>query len=351
VCGNGTVEAGEDCDGGQCCTASCQFADAGSPCGDTGTDCTNQDACNGSGTCIDAGVQPQGTPCGDAGTACVHQDSCDNAGGCTDNGLEPAGTPCPEDGNPCTDSFCTAGGVCGVPNDDPCDDNSECTAGEHCIDGECTGGTPTICPQCESCDPISGGCAPGPRPTPIPPAKPRTGLDCRVPAEGRATMLIRDKAANPGDLWVWKWKKWPDTVTGTFGDPRSTTAYTVCVFEDVDGAVPSLAYQSDVPPGGTCGTGPCWRGIGPSSAPIGFKYQDKPGTNDGIIKIKLKAQDGNPGKILLRGHGDNLPDTTLPFVMPVAVQLQTSTGECWGSIFPAEEVLKNTETLFRARSE
>lgn len=59
VCGNGIVEAGEACDGGQCCTMACAYASEGSACSD-GDACTPSDACDGAGECI-----PGGTTCGD----------------------------------------------------------------------------------------------------------------------------------------------------------------------------------------------------------------------------------------------------------------------------------------------
>jgi hypothetical protein len=380
-CGNGSIESGEACDGGACCTAACQFSGAGSPCGNAGTECTNQDTCDGSGTCVDNGSQPDGaacddgqtsgscdaadactggvcqsnlapagTPCGDTGTDCTNQDTCDSSGGCTDNGVQPEGTPCADDGNACTDDVCNAGGACGVPNSAPCNDADACTAGESCAGGTCGGGSPTICPTCEACEPLSGGCMPGPRPTPIPPAAPRAGLDCRVPATGRATLLLRNKSTDPGDKLVWKWKKWPDTLTGTFGDPLTTDTYTLCVFDGLDTPAAANVYRSDIPAGGTCGTKPCWRPIGSPTAPIGFKYLDKAATADGMVKLKLKSL-GGPAKILLSGKGEHLPDPTTPLTLPVAVQMQTSAGECWGSTFAPSGLLKNDAIDFKARSE
>jgi len=54
-CGNGVIDAGEECDdgntvGGDCCSALCQFEPSGTPCTDDGDLCT-ADRCNGSGTC------------------------------------------------------------------------------------------------------------------------------------------------------------------------------------------------------------------------------------------------------------------------------------------------------------
>lgn len=55
VCGNSTVESGEQCDdggtaAGDCCSASCQFEAENSPCAGDGNACT-QDACDGAGSC------------------------------------------------------------------------------------------------------------------------------------------------------------------------------------------------------------------------------------------------------------------------------------------------------------
>src|SRR5205085_6379394 len=46
LCGNGVINAGEQCDdsnhaNGDCCSSTCQFETAGSPCGSDGNACTN----------------------------------------------------------------------------------------------------------------------------------------------------------------------------------------------------------------------------------------------------------------------------------------------------------------------
>ncbi|MHC5005561.1 MAG: S8 family serine peptidase, partial [Planctomycetota bacterium] len=86
VCGNGSVEAGEDCDdggtaSGDCCSATCSFESAGSACDDG-------DLCNGAETCDGAGSCVSGTPlaCDDA-DACNGAETCNPASGCV------AGTP------------------------------------------------------------------------------------------------------------------------------------------------------------------------------------------------------------------------------------------------------------------
>src|SRR5205085_1470294 len=70
LCGNCQVDQGEPCDGGDCCSATCQFVSGGSPCSD-GNVCTTVDACDGAGTC--AGAAP--VMCGECQT-------CDPVNGC-----------------------------------------------------------------------------------------------------------------------------------------------------------------------------------------------------------------------------------------------------------------------------
>jgi cysteine-rich repeat protein len=57
TCGDGILDAREECDDGNnnpgdCCAADCTFESAGSTCGDpSNTECNNPDSCNGAGTC------------------------------------------------------------------------------------------------------------------------------------------------------------------------------------------------------------------------------------------------------------------------------------------------------------
>ena len=87
VCGNGTVEAGEQCDdsnttNGDCCSSNCLF-EVG-PC-DDGNACTVGDFC-ASGSCL-PGV---GAPNCDDGNVCT-DDSCDPGSGCVN---APNTAPC-----------------------------------------------------------------------------------------------------------------------------------------------------------------------------------------------------------------------------------------------------------------
>ena len=137
VCGNGILDAGEDCDdgnklAGDCCSPTCKFEPLGSPC-TAPTICTNN-ACNGAGVCGSVSLN-DGLACTD-GNVCTVADTC-TGGACL-------GTPknC-VDGNPCTTDLCTppAVGCENINNGILCDDGNPATTGDSCSGGVCMGFT------------------------------------------------------------------------------------------------------------------------------------------------------------------------------------------------------------------
>jgi cysteine-rich repeat protein len=154
-CGDGTADAGEQCDdgnrlSGDCCDQNCQFEPPDSPCED-GNACTANDTCS-AGSCM------AGPPllCSD-GIDCTH-DSCNPPTGCVfapDSGL------C-NDSEVCTDDVCNpATGCVFTPNSGTCSDGDACTEDDVCSSGGCQGGTPLACDDgniCtdDLCDPLTG---------------------------------------------------------------------------------------------------------------------------------------------------------------------------------------------------
>ena len=147
--GTACGDAGTECTNQDACLAGvCHdngFRSAGTACGDpTVTTCDGADACDGAGACL-ANHAADGTPCGDAGTDCANQDLC-LAGACHDNGFKAAGTACgdPSTG-PCDGAdACDGAGACQtnhVADGTACDDGDACTAGEACAAGTCGGGS------------------------------------------------------------------------------------------------------------------------------------------------------------------------------------------------------------------
>src|SRR5207237_191704 len=74
-----------------------------------------------------------------------------------------------DDSNVCTNEICDPLTGCGhVDNTASCDDGDLCTVDDVCAAGDCTPGTPVVCPapdQCHdagTCDPGTGECSPQP---------------------------------------------------------------------------------------------------------------------------------------------------------------------------------------------
>jgi hypothetical protein len=168
TCGNGVVEANEQCDdgnttNGDCCSATCQYESGGNSCPDDGNPCTN-DQCNGAGGCTHP---PNSAPCDDS-VYCNGSDVC-SGGTCLHTG-----DPCPGpdgDGN-CSESCDEATDSCTGydPNGSACTDGLHCNGTDTCSGGACAGHTGDPCPgpdgdgNCaESCDEGSDTCtAPDP---------------------------------------------------------------------------------------------------------------------------------------------------------------------------------------------
>ena len=183
-CVGNQIFCGDDnpCTNDSCLDGSCEFVFNADPC-DDGNACTKDDHCkNGlcafleGTTCDDGSVcttdacNPEtgeceflafvdGSPCDD-GEVCNVGETC--LAGVCQGGFEPN---C-DDEQLCTDDTCDplTGFCLNTPNEEPCDDDSECTSEDVCAGGTCSGGIPTDCSDgdvCtdDVCDDATGGCS------------------------------------------------------------------------------------------------------------------------------------------------------------------------------------------------
>jgi hypothetical protein len=152
----------------------------------------------------------------------------------------------------------------------------------------------------------------------------------------KSIFVIKDNANNTKDKLVWKWVKGQSTTTAEFGDEVMGDAnIALCVYDN--GALEGSALVAP-------GTG--WSHISTK----GWKYLNKPGTQDGVQKIILKASTVNKSKALVKGKGVNLPDIGPPLTGPVTVQLvNSSSGLCWQSVFNSP-FLKNVAGSFKDKA-
>jgi hypothetical protein len=326
---NDVCTVGDQCSGGTCVTSGSLNCDDGQIC--TDDDCNPASGCfysNNTALCSD-------------GNACTDVDQC-SGGACV-----PGGPPDCDDHDVCTDDTCepSSGCVYGY-NTAPCDDGNSCTIADQCTGGVCSGdpetcGDGTVQAACgEECDDgVAGGrnctaqcrfiCWPAPQ------------LGCRKPvASKKAVIVVKDKSPNDKDALVWTWNKGTATLLGDFGTPLAATGFTLCLYDQSANPQPLIFVKA--PPGGMCGTKPCWR-----ATKTGYKYTDKLLDPDGVSVIMLKAGADSTAKIVVKGKGANLAMPMLPLTPKVTVQLKRDDlGTCWDAEYSTP--IKNQSDQFKA---
>ena len=168
-------------------------------------------------------------------------------------------------------------------------------------------------------------------------------IDCLAPPSSKSRLLLKNDLK---DILVWKWGLGPATTLADYASPTTATQYALCIYDQV-GGVTTLVSEAGVPPGGICGTKPCWTSL-PNG--LGFKYRNVAGDPQGLTKITLRVGIAGKPKIGIKGKGSLLPLPALPLHPPtVAVQLVHGPGVCWGATYSA--AFSNTATLFKAASD
>ena len=316
-CGNGQLDPGEDCDMGinnnggvgSCCTIACTFVPNTTICRTAHT-CDPAEFCTGtSATCPADLKSPDGTAC--SSNPCLSDETC-SGGFCTNGTPIAAGTTC-SDPFECNVFQCDGMGTCqDIFTSDPCDDGDACTTNDACSQGYCQG-VALDCGLCQTCDSVLG-------------CQPVIEQVCTAPAAPAAVLTIREGAA-PSDAQVkWTWKNGGDITLANLGDPRTTTSYALCIY-DQDPSAPSglrLLLDAEVPASSTK-----W-----SPNAKGYKYQDASLAADGMQLIVLKSGSAGKAKITLRAKGSNLNVANLPATPPLTVQLKSNAPFCWEATYP-----------------
>ena len=173
---------------------------------------------------------------------------------------------------------------------------------------------------------------------------------CTTPTlAGAASLSLRDQPDDSKDLLKWKLTKGGATTAADFGNPAQASLLGVCLYDATD----TLVFDGRIPPGGDCGTKPCWKALGTPAGSKGYTYKQKAGTPDGIQKLVLKPGEAGKTKIVVKGGKENLAASPtgfapLPLALPARVQLQSSTGTCWEAVF--ETASSVTNVSLRAKS-
>ncbi len=259
ACGNGVVDAPEQCDEGaangqpgSCCSATCTFVAATTTCRAAAGTCDVAELCTGtSGTCPADAQAMNGTTCSD-GDACTTTDTC-QAGLCA-GGAPVTCTALDQ----CHDvGVCSpATGVCSNPPKapgSPCNDADLCTVGDACQAGACTPGVPRTCVAMDQCH-VAGVCVPA------------TGL-CTNPAKMNGTTCDDGDACTMTDTCQ------AGACTG--GNPKQCVALDAChdvgVCDPLDGLCsdPLKADGSPCSDGDGCTTSDsCQNGTCSAGTPV-----------------------------------------------------------------------------------
>jgi hypothetical protein len=214
---------------------------------------------------------------------------------------------------------CVSGAPACDPTGVPCDDSDACTANDVCdASGQCAGQ-----PTCSLC-----------------PDTPAT--DCLEAA--RSSFQMRDDGSDGKDQLRWRWTRGAEVTYAQLGDPATTTAYALCVY-DRTGGVAALVASSLVPNNGA------WRGRDPK----GWQFKDKAGAFDGAQKIQLKTGVASRSKAQWGARGVNLTlpppagESQMMSADPsVIVQMTSSAGMCWTSEFPS--ATRNVADQYKAKT-
>lgn len=305
-CGDGVVDGGEACDDGNlapgdCCNTTCRHEVAGAACTSDGNVCTD-DACDGAGRCTHA---PNAGACDD-GLYCNGADTC-AAGAC---GLH-AGDPC-AGGADCRDVCDETGRTCRAPAGAPCAPDADLCSAD-------------VCDGAGACTHVLG-------PSPA----------CTEPVRAGASRLKLLRPGSPDeDRLVWTLAEGGATSVDALGDPRTTTAYGLCLF-DGSGA---LLLRAALPPGGTCAGEPCWR-----LQRKRIVYADPTRAAAGMRTLLVKAGRAGKTKVSAVGKGAALGLSSLALIdLPVTLQLHQSEGACWGARFSTPK--RNDAERFYGKSD
>lgn len=255
-----------------------------------------------------------GTTCGPGsdGNACDDENACTSADTCQSGGCvgTPAvnGTSC-NDGNSCTAPDTCQAGACGsttLANGTPCDDGNPCSRPDTCQAGACNGVSPVV--------------------------------GCKSAATGAALLAIDNRSPDVRDRFAWTWRKGAATTIADFGNPTTTTAYTLCLYDDVGGSAQRRLTQV-IPPGSR------WKAFS-----RGFRYRDTTLSAGGLQSIVLTSGKAGRSSIQVRGHGEPLALPGLPFMKQPSVIIQLlNQDSCWSSSHTI--ALDNGIARFKAKND
>ena len=211
TCGNGLVDAGEDCDvalGGACCDATCHFLPSSAVCrAAVAGGCDVAETCTGSSdACPADGFQPSGTVCRASAGSCDVAETCSGSTAtCPTDAFSPSGTVCRPALNECDNQETCSGTSATCPADTVKSAGTACSDDGHVCTSDVCNGT-VGAPACTHPAKASGTACPDDGNVCTRDVCDGTSLDCTHPA-GNAGTVCRAAVAGGCDI--------AETCTGT----------------------------------------------------------------------------------------------------------------------------------------
>jgi cysteine-rich repeat protein len=159
---------------------------------------------------------------------------------------------------------------------------------------------------------------------------------CKMPiSPNDAVLRLGNRHGARRDALQWQWGSGAATSKAEFGAPRRSTAYALCLYENVsDGVAPSdsaapVILHAAAPAGGFCRpANGCWQ-----STTKGFQYRSASGGPDGLRFIELRAGADGQARIRVAEGGRHVTIPQLPLTTPVVAQIRKvdGSGPCWSA--------------------
>ncbi len=170
------------------------------------------------------------------------------------------------------------------------------------------------------------------------PAAPATG--CHASTRPGASTINLLNPVGVKDKMLWNWKSGEATLDSELGDPRTTSSYVICLYDNVGGTMKNV-FEADAT------AGPRW-----TLRKGGFGYHDPTGANGSLRKMTLKAGADGEAAIKIKASGPALAPPVMPFAMSpsvIAQVINTENGNCWESSFSDSQ--GNTATQLNGQSD
>jgi hypothetical protein len=152
-------------------------------------------------------------------------------------------------------------------------------------------------------------------------------------------LTIREGSSPADRRFEWRWAHGSEIKPSDFGDPQTSTDYTLCVYDDDPQSLTGARLLASAT---AAGGNSNW-----SQTRRGYRYGDQSLATDGLERIVLRSGTVGMSRIVVSGKGSRFDVADLPGAPPIVAELRSSNGKCWRSEYTALRI--NTPEKMHAR--